>query len=377
MGKLHDTYQLTITTLSPLHIGTGNTLRQGYDYVTHQGKTWVFDADVLADMLYEHDPDEFEKMVQGVPAGDLIRPNEYDPASPLFRYVLRGEPRSKGKGAELQEQLKDPWDRPYIPGSSLKGALRTALAYVGWQQRKLVFGIRDLNERGGAKFAALPMERKVLNADPVPHGREPNHDLLRALQVSDSALGEKENLQLLNVQVAVGDKAGSPIELEAIRRDVTFEATLTLDGYLRQDNVTAQLGWQKDQLLWLRNIPKVVNAFTVHRIDSERNRWRAIDAPIRSFYDTLDRVLRQLELSSEFLLQLGWGGGWDSKTFGDILTRDGHVFEQVVEKYGKTMVRQGEYKSGDTYPKSRRVVVNSSDQPVLPLGWIKVRMERV
>lgn len=377
MGKLHDTYKLTITTLSPLHIGTGNTLRQGYDYVTHGGQTWVFDAEVLADALYQYDPDEFDKMAQGVPAGDLIRPDEYDPASLLFRYVLRGEPRSKGKGAELQEQLKDPWDRPYIPGSSLKGALRTALAYVGWGQRKLVFGLGDLNERGGAKFAALPMERKVLNAAQPPRGREPNHDLLRALQVGDSTPGEKENLQLLNVQVAVGTKAGSPIELEAIRRDVTFEATLTLDGFLRQDNVTAQLGWQKDQLLWLMNIPKVVNAFTVHRIDSERKRWRAIDEPVRSFYDTLDRVLRQLDLSSEFLIQLGWGGGWDSKTFGDILTRDGQVFKQVVQKYGKTMVRQGEYKPGDTYPKSRRVVVNSSDKPVFPLGWIKVRMERV
>jgi len=84
-----------------------------------------------------------------------------------------------------------------------------------------------------------------------------------------------------------------------------------------------------------------------------------------------------LDPRSEFLLQLGWGGGWDSKTFGDILTRDGHVFEQVVQKYGKTMVRQGKYKAGDTYPKSRRVVVNAGDQPMFPLGWIKVRMERV
>ncbi|MEW6578011.1 MAG: type III-A CRISPR-associated RAMP protein Csm5 [Chloroflexota bacterium] len=375
MGKLHDTYQLTITTLSPLHIGTGNTLRQGYDYVTHQGKTWVFDAEVLADALYEHDPGDFERMVQGIPADDLIRPDEYDPASPLFRYVLRGEPRSKVKGAELQEQLKDPWDRPYIPGSSLKGALRTALAYVGWQQRKLVFSIRDLNERGGAKFAALPMERKVLNADPVPHGREPNRDLLRALQVSDSTPGEKENLELLNVQVVVGKKTGSPIELEAIRRGVTFEATLTLDGYLRQDNVTAQLGWQKDQLLWLNNLPVVVKGFTGPRLADEIGRWRESKV-LRSFYVTLAKMYgEELDPRTEFLLQLGWGGGWDSKTFGDILTRDGHVFEQVVEKYGKTMVRQGKYKPGDTYPKSRRVVVTSSGQPAL--GWIKVRMERV
>lgn len=372
MGKLHDTYRLTITTLSPLHIGTGNTLRQGYDYVTHRGRTWVFDAEVLADGLYEHDRDEFERMVQGIPAGDLIRPDEYDPASPLFRYVLRGEPRSKGKGAELQEQLKDPWDRPYIPGSSLKGALRTALAYVGWQQRKLPFSLSDLGNN--PKFAGQAMESKVL----AGRNTTPYYSLMRALQVGDSSPGQKEHLQLLNVQVAVGDKAGSPIELEAIRRDVAFEAVLTLDGFLRQQPVATTLGWSADdQLKWLRVIPQVVNAFTVHRIDGERIRWGTSGGPIQSFYETLYRRLGQLDKRSEFLLQLGWGGGWDSKTFGDILTRDGQVFEKVVEKYGKTMVRQGKYKAGDTYPKSRRVVVNSSEQPERPLGWIKVKMESV
>ena len=372
MGKLHDTYRLTITTLSPLHIGTGNTLRQGYDYVTHRGQTWIFDAGALAEALYEHDPDEFERMVQGAPAGDLIRPSEYDPASPLFRYVLRGEPRSKGKGAELQEQLKDPWDRPYIPGSSLKGALRTALAYVGWGQRQLSFALSDLGN--SPRFAGQAMENKVLaGRDTTPY-----YSLMRALQVGDSTPGEKENLQLLNVQVAVGDKAGSPIELEAVRRDVTFEATLTLDGFLRQQPVAKALGWSADdQLKWLKVIPQVVNCFSKRRIANEIERWRDREGPMRSFLSTLVCHVEQLDPQTESLLQLGWGGGWDSKTFGDILTRDGHVFEQVVQKYGKTMVRQGKYKAGDTYPKSRRVVVNPGDKPVFPLGWIKVRMERV
>ncbi|MBN1964767.1 MAG: type III-A CRISPR-associated RAMP protein Csm5 [Anaerolineae bacterium] len=375
MGKLHDTYHLTITTLSPLHIGTGNTLRQGYDYVTHQGQTWVFDADVLADMLYEQDPGEFERMVHGAPAGELIRDNEFNPDSPLFRYVMRGEPRSRGKGAELQELLKDPWDRPYIPGSSLKGALRTALAVVGWEQRKLAFTPQELGNN--VKTAAQPLERRVLGGNPPRPGDAPNYELLRVLQVSDSAPGEREDLQLINVQVAVGEKAGSPIELEAVRRDVTFQATLTLDGFLRQEHVAQRLGWSSDdQLKWLRAIPQVANMFTVHRIDSERERWATSDAPIRGFYETLARILGQLDTRSEFLLQLGWGGGWDSKTFGRVLTQKPAVFAQVVEKYGKTLVRKGEYKPGDRYPKSRRVVVRQG-QMSAPLGWIKVRMERV
>ncbi len=382
MANLHDTYRLTITTLSPLHIGTGNILRQGYDFVVHGNKTWVINADTLAEMLFDQDPNDFERMVQGVPAEDLIRDNEYVPDSPLFRYVMNGHPRSQRQGAQVQELLKDIWDHPYIPGSSLKGALRTALAYVGWQQRKLVFRPDVLGDR--VKFAAQPLELKVLNATNPPRGKEPNYDLLRALQVGDSTPDEEQRIQLLNVQVTVGEKAGSPIEIEAIKSNVTFTATLTLDGFLRRLDVAEELGWSKDQLKWLSAIPRVVNMLTVHRIDGERARWATTDAPIRDFYEKLHRILKQLDIRSEFLLQLGWGGGWDSKTFGNILTQDSEIFAQVVKKYGKTLVRQGEYRPGNRFPKSRRVAMKVTDEEdrskdiiERPLGWVKVKMERV
>ena len=371
MANLHDTYRLTITTLSPLHIGTGNTLRQGYDFVTHKGKTWVIDAEVLAAMLYDQDPSDFDRMVQGVPAEDLLRDSDYDPDSPLFRYVMNGTPRSAKQGAEVQELLKDPWDRPYIPGSSLKGALRTALVYVGWQEREKQQAVKLDPDRLDSrdKFAAQPLEAQVL------YGQEksPNYDLLRAVQVSDSEPGERKHLQLLNVQVLKGQESESPIELEAVRHGVTFTATLTLDGFLRK-HASGNLGWKKDQLLWLNNIPLVVNRFSSVRIGDEKQRWQNVQPHLWSFYETLERT--PFDPHAEFLLQLGWGGGWDSKTFGAILTHQPRVFATIVKKYGKKIIRQGEYKPG-SFPKSRRVVVNAGGQPVRPLGWIKVRMERV
>lgn len=375
MADLHDTYHLTITTLSPLHIGTGNTLRQGYDFVVHKDKTWVIDAEVLASALYDQDPSDFDRMVQGVPAEDLLRDSDYDPDSPLFRYVMNGTPRSVKQGAEVQELLKDPWDRPYIPGSSLKGALRTALAYAIWEQRKLRFRVSDLNERGGARFAAQPLEHKVLNAEQPPCGKEPNHDLLRALQVGDSTPDEQGRVQLLNVQVAVGEKAASPIELEAVPREVTFTATVTLDGYLRQNGTAGQLGWKDDQLRLFNNLPQVVNHFSKRRLADEIERWRDRNVPIRGFFGTLARHVDQLDPRAEFLLQLGWGGGWDSKTLNHHLTADEGAFFEVVQRYG--LDRQRKFQLGDHFPKSRRVVVNANSQPVRPLGWIKVRMERV
>jgi len=376
MGKLHDTYKLTITTLSPLHIGTGNTLRQGYDYVTHRGQTWVFDAEVLADALYEHDPDEFEKMVQGVPASDLIRPDEYDPASPLFRYVLRGEPRSKGKGAELQEQLKDPWDRPYIPGSSLKGALRTALAYVGWQQRKLVVDPSELGR--SARTAAQSMEHKVLFGSETT----PNYDLLRALQVSDTN-AVPECLELANVEVVGGSsKASIPVALEAIESNTVFQASLSVDFFLMgliqgnqaSSDAVRELGWDDTQLGALVQLAGAVYRWTRHRLNTVEAQWQR-DPQVRSSISSLRKSFQSLDQSHEFMLQLGWGGGWDSKTFGYMLTQNPTTFQRVLDQYRSAMVRRG--KADPTnYPSTRRVVVRET-QPNTLLGWIKVRMERV
>jgi len=373
MSKLHDVYRLTITTLSPLHIGTGNRLLRDYDFVVHGGKTWVIDQGALAEMLYDAGGSGFDRMAAGAKASDLLRDADYDPARPIFRYVMCGEPRAKASGSEIQEQIKDPWDRPYIPGSSLKGALRTALALVGWAQRRLKFEPSQLTD-GRREFAALPMERRVLNKDGISPWRAPNHDLLRALQVSDSAANEQQQLNLSNVQVFTGDKPASPVELETIPSETVFTAQLVLDGFLRKPKYASALGWKEDQLKWLSHMPRVVNKFTETRIEDEHKRWRG-DAfgMIRSFYADLARQIKAVG-EDEFILQLGWGGGWDSKTFGAVLTENAAAFKQVVDRY--KLKRKGQYKRGEAFPRSRRLVVDSGGTPVRPLGWIRVKMEK-
>src|SRR5690606_18415556 len=112
--------------------------------------------------------------------------------SPLFRYVLQGTPRSSAEGAQVREQVKDAYDRPYLPGSSLKGALRTVLAWSIWRERKLQPDARQLQRRRA--WAASSYEKAIF-------GRSPNHDLLRALQVSDSQPLDAAALMIANVRV--------------------------------------------------------------------------------------------------------------------------------------------------------------------------------
>ncbi|HMN14463.1 MAG TPA: hypothetical protein PKD55_19275, partial [Bellilinea sp.] len=161
-------------------------------------------------------------------------------------------------------------------------------AFVGVTQRKVPINVNELGD--DSRFAAQPLEQKVLNIANPPRGKVPNYDLLRALQISDSTPADDTSLQLLNVQVTTGRSSGSPIELEAVPRDVEFTATLTLDGFLLRKTTREELGWGNDQRSWLRNIAQVANIFSQHRLVEEQARWENINDPIRSFYQNFNRI---------------------------------------------------------------------------------------
>ncbi len=42
-------YQVKLTTISPLHIGSGRVLLQDYDYAVKKGYTWRLNEDTLLD----------------------------------------------------------------------------------------------------------------------------------------------------------------------------------------------------------------------------------------------------------------------------------------------------------------------------------------
>ncbi len=374
MAKLHSNFRLTVTTLTPLHIGTGNTLLRDFDFVTHDGKTWVISDDALADLLVDYE-DDLAKMAAGRPASELLRPEDFHADSPLFRYVLPGEPRSQNPGSVLQEQIKDPWDRPYIPGSSLKGALRTALFYAGYGQRNLQFRVSDLGNN--AKFAAAPLERRVFVKNLERREEPSNFDLLRVLQISDSVPDEQKRLQIVNVTVSKnGQPSGSPIELEAIPSDVSFEMSLALDGYLLSNQIRREVGYVDDQIGWVQGLPQIVNSWTQDRlnIESQTNRSSNWTNAFEQIKPIVDRFVAD-QTSSEFVVQLGWGGGWDSKTLGKHLTDNKAEFADLVNRY--RMIRQGKFKVGDMYPKTRRAIVTRKMRPISLLGWVWVRMEAV
>jgi len=161
----------------------------------------------------------------------------------------------------------------------------------------------------------------------------------------------------------------SPIELEAIAPETVFSFTVKLDLALFSE-------WARQHRLkmrggdWLRALPAIVNRHTAQRLKEERAWFNGVPGAERvlEFY-------RGLGIPTQgFLLQVGWGTGWDDKTFGSRLRADPNFLEGILRR-----------QPGDPFPKSRRVAVQvqrapdgrTLERPVAPLGWMWVEWEEV
>ncbi|GAB4396835.1 MAG: hypothetical protein OHK0052_18550 [Anaerolineales bacterium] len=364
------THKLTLRTLSPVHIGTGEEWRLGFDFVLANGQTWIFNEDaVLQAKESQLKPDG--RGHYPLP-GSLLTEKDFDNPG-LFRYVLRGQPPSEKADARMKPFIKDPYDRPYIPGSSLKGAFRTALAWTGWNEVRIP-RLRREDIGRSRSWAGNPLEKKIF-------GKDPNYDLLRAMQVSDLHGPQKpgEGLIALKAQVLTQSAAQSPIGLEALVGEVEFHGSLTIDDALFKP-MAARLGFS-DRKRWLDELLPRAQKHSRARLQKLADWFENVKPPAPSA-ERIARFYRELLAvqlgSNQALLQIGWGAGWDGKTFWTHLQQDSQLFERLISDFRLDKAgRNSKRRVGDPFPKSRRVAVSGKKdevKPIAPLGWVLVEI---
>ena len=361
-------YKLSLQVLSPIHIGDGNELRQDFDFVVHNNQTYRLNEDAILQAKEALlSPGAGGKYP---PPGRLLTTEADFQRAAFFRYVLRGFPRSVKTDARVKSFIKDVYDRPYLPGSSIKGALRTALAWTGWKEIN-----PDINTIGRSKFwAGQPLERKLF-------GQDPNHDLLRTLHVSDLAGPEQPgaNLLLVNAQVLTLKNHASPIELEAVAGEVRFTGSLSIDETLFGPLAERELHFA-NRKHWLDELMVRAQAHSRARIVRLLEWFERADGT-----EAVARFYRQLAGatlgSNQALLQIGWGSGWDGKTFWTHLQGNPERFERLVgefklHKAGKDSPPR---KAGDAFPRSKRAAMVSKDgvtRAAAPFGWVLAELSQ-
>ena len=371
MSGLHTKLTLEVEVLSPLHIGSGSVLMLGHDLVVHGGRSYRIDEDVLLESrLLEAEAagaEALNRLLMGRSAAELLEEVDFeDPQAGLFRYVLEGTP-SKQEG-EIGEQIEDAYGRLYLPGSSLKGALRTILAWGIYDEEGRKPDLKRLKRN--RSWAAQPLEQDLF-------GRDPNYDWLRALQVSDSEpLPASEHLTLRTVHVYPTAGSGSPgldVDVEAVERGAVFYTQITVEDYGFDSPEAAKLGWQGKRR-WIKQLPLLGKRYARQRLLTETAYFKEQGGPpgAMRFYDGL--VKRLMELSEDsFLVQVGWGSGWESKTLGSrLLRQDDQHFEELLSEY--RMTKERDRRPGDPFPRSRHLALVGG-RPTLPMGWVEVRVE--
>ena len=369
-----------LQTITPVHIGTGNTLMKDYDFIDEAGQTRRINVDQLLTDVW----DESLSRRANVPKpAELLKGASPEELVRYTAYVAQGVVRASASGSQLQEQLKNTEFEPYIPGSSLKGALRTALGWAGWPE--VMTKPLDPERHFGRtpKFAGQFIE-DVLFRPNKDRSDGPNKDVMRALQVGDMHVTRfNKGYLICNVQVASSGKYDSPIEVEALSDEARFRGQWTL----HEDLFEASVLGLAERKIWLDDIAARVNQHSIAQLNWLRTHFAdsRLDGSREqvAFCEQLIGTINSLQ-PNQCVLRLGWGGGWDNKTFSSRLSEapasDLTIFERdVIRKYN---VYRGKRQRtpGDPFPTTRRVIVRDirGQMKIQSMfGWVLLQLKPV
>ncbi len=297
------------------------------------------------------------------------------------------------------------WEQLYIPGSSIKGAIRTAIAYyllkhgdrynvpknqkVSEIEKKLRSKLGELGNKHKQKSAdddlfmeTLFSEYTLTYQGKIYNGSSQNTDFLRVLSVSDcEPLIERKltnkkgqsipiNLPIV-AEVIVSSrfpdylaKYRASLYVEMIR-NVQTTFTLTLD--------TEMLSWfqhKQGMKLPFQNLAellKICQEFSQEQWDYEHNYWNDIKNNSRAAGRNLDfNYIREVYKPEEcpFSMRLGWGSGMTGTTVG--LLFDDELRADIRDTCG---LKAPQFEA----PKSRRTVVNPNGEIKFVPGWVKFK----
>ncbi|MDH7490102.1 MAG: type III-A CRISPR-associated RAMP protein Csm5 [Anaerolineae bacterium] len=355
-NELLAAWRLNIKVLTPLHIGTGTTLTDGYDFTVHDGKTYRLNVDAILDDVWPEDPRLQDKML-GQPPAQLLKSEHFDRPAEFFSYVLAGEP--VGARRQVNECVKDAQGRPYIPGSTLKGAFRTALL-LGLERDPLK-GAKETD----ARKVAQPMERRWF-------GNSPNTDILRALRFADSAPCPQTSLRLQPIQMV----PNLVVNVEAIGPGAEMEVDVSLDTWLLAQRGKRGLDWQDKVLERVRNFLQVACCKAGKRIalEYEYHETRVNsreDAECRKFYAKIGKDLSDGRVPG-FPIQIGFATGWRAKTVLGLTEDDALAPIIRNPRPDRGGHGRGSWRKGQPFPKARHVALMGGKH-FLPVGWVWVR----
>lgn len=363
-------YHITAETLTPVHIGSGRELQYNTDYLFFDQlqAIGVIDPEKALRIIGAENIDTWVTYINHQTGIDEYITNILK--KPLLPEDVSSRVLSfSGSGLRRQavkEQLHNGAGAPYIPGSSLKGALRTALlvALIG-EDAQFVADKANLQKQVRRRGQT---ENVFEDSRLMKHyfGNDPNHDFMRLMRAGDAHFDKTtcflvQTVNLFNNSWRVKEQINQYVE--CIPAGLTATASLKLFDY---GDMADSLIHPNRKHLFDGTLFEVINSHTQRWINNEIAFWDDEgDGDTEKEYIEhlldIERISKQTT-GDACVLRVGFGGGFTS------MTGDWQYDHMEEDDYNDLVdqLRHPRYK-GMLFPKTRKFTSESQ-----PLGFIKI-----
>ena len=341
-------YEVTITTKGPLYIGSGKTInKKEYYFDEDSKKVYFFDfAKLFKGIVDRKLEDKYQEYMLNAKApmdlGGFFRKNGVGimDVKKLADYsvdainVCGDSERDSFKNRGINTFIKESGNRNYIPGSSLKGAIRTALLVdeISSNDRKYSkFGdevFKSRNKTSQAGRSTKDIESTAFNTMGRNDKRKGDavNDVMFSVRVSDSEVIPNNYMTLCRRmdQDVWSDLHDLPIFFECVKPGVSIKTTITIDTSMK-------------------------NYVSIDRIK------QAISNYSWCLYEDFTKYFDNTEEYAENVLFLGGYTGFASKTVDYTLLKNDGV--NVIQTMLNSAFRKHEhYKDEEKYSVSPRMI---------------------
>lgn len=371
-----------IETVSPAYIGDGNSYSAS-DSIFADTFFYAINMDALFRRLQTLGKiDEITADIEsGSPLSETIK-GIIEPLDVAGYTIKLSEQNRKDRKyvREVHEFIKDANQGVYLPGSEIKGAIRTAILYrlllgeeIYKRLKNALINVKQRESRTiddakrGDRRAKKKLGRALGNVSKVVENllrgekNDAKHDLLRFIQIGDSSTYNPNNLEILHIN-SFGRRRGKHAYVEALPKGVKFNGSFNIT---KNSWVLKELGLvDRELLLSEAEVLESCYGLSVNLIKNEIAYYKSHrENQIADFY----QQLLDENTKKNPLIKIGQGQGFLSTTIAlTVKNKDPELYEIIrLGTRGKSYPYE--------FPKTRRLVFEDG-KPRYPLGWLKLRM---
>lgn len=352
---------IQIKTLSQVHVGNGNFLLKDNDFIVEgegeNSSVLVFSIDKLTKIVGTN-PQSIQQWTNAIMEGNsntfLKERIQNRPYKDFTKRRITNYANFQQTNGILKECIHDGMGRPYIPGSSIKGAIRTAV-FASMAQEKIAGALSKEKDKRERKRIMYGMEKRLL-------GNSPESDIFRHFRTGDAYFEKGTEIAIKQVNLNIKQRG---VQIDYSKQQVV-EAIAS--GQTASFRINANpTFYNKLRLRNLQDLFELIRQHTLQLVEEEFDYWDGKSKESEGYIYSMEEVLDEINSCgpTECVLRIGQASGWRFITGAWLEKLDKKTFKYEVVPMCRP--RNNERYFNYDFPKSRRI-----DDEAYLFGFVKL-----